>query len=56
MRQRAWNNLDELFAGVCDGMTYEEIESVYPEEFARRAADKLAYRYATLSDGTAVSK
>jgi broad specificity phosphatase PhoE len=38
-------NLDELYAGVCDGMTYKEIEQVYPEEFARRQDDKLAYRY-----------
>ena len=26
-------------------MTYEEIEKHYPEEFARRSIDKLAYRY-----------
>eukprot|EP00605_Chrysophyceae_sp_TOSAG23-4_P001097 GSChrysophyteH1.ASY1.ANO1.1203.1 assembled CDS len=45
MRPRAWHHLDELFAGACDGMTYEEIEDVYPEEFARRNEDKLAYRY-----------
>ena len=38
-------NLDELYAGVCDGMTYKEIEQVYPEEFKRRQKDKLAYRY-----------
>jgi hypothetical protein len=37
--------LDELYAGVCDGMTYKEIEEVYPEEFKRRQDDKLAYRY-----------
>ncbi len=45
MRPRAWHHLDELFAGSFDGMTYEEIEGAHPEEFARRAADKLAYRY-----------
>lgn len=38
-------NLDELYAGTCDGMTYREIQKVYPEEFARRQADKLSYRY-----------
>lgn len=38
-------NLDELYAGVCDGMTYKDIEQVYPEEFERRQADKLSYRY-----------
>jgi broad specificity phosphatase PhoE len=31
--------------GACDGMTYEEIEENFPEEFARRGVDKLAYRY-----------
>jgi broad specificity phosphatase PhoE len=38
-------NLDELYAGTCDGMTYKEIEQVYPEEFERRQNDKLTYRY-----------
>ena len=45
MRRRAWCNLDELYAGSCDGMTYEEIEEQFPEEFLRRKTDKLAYRY-----------
>lgn len=45
MKPRAWHHLDELFAGACDGMTYEEIEDQYPEEFERREKDKLAYRY-----------
>eukprot|EP01038_Epipyxis_sp_PR26KG_P012621 gene12621-16924_t len=45
MRPRAWHHLDELFAGSCDGMTYEEIEEQFPEEWARRNIDKLAYRY-----------
>ena len=45
MRARAWHHLDELFAGSCDGMTYEEIEEQFPEEFMRRKKDKLAYRY-----------
>jgi broad specificity phosphatase PhoE len=42
---RARRNLDELYAGVCDGLTYKEIEEMYPEEFARRQEDKLTYRY-----------
>lgn len=45
MRPRAWHHLDELFAGACDGMTYEEIEEKFPQEFERRSVDKLAYRY-----------
>ena len=37
--------LDEIDAGICDGLTYKEIQSRYPEEFAARRADKLSYRY-----------
>jgi broad specificity phosphatase PhoE len=44
-RQMPRRNLDELYAGTCDGMTYKEIQQVFPEEFARRQADKLSYRY-----------
>jgi len=45
MRPKAFKNLDEIYAGVCDGMTYEEIAQVYPEEAAARKADKFGYRY-----------
>lgn len=37
--------LDEIDAGICEMLTYEEFESTYPEEFARRQKDKLNYRY-----------
>jgi broad specificity phosphatase PhoE/predicted kinase len=37
--------LDEIDAGKCDGMTYEQIAKEMPQEFAARAADKLRYRY-----------
>ena len=40
-----WKSLDELDAGVCDSMTYEEIEEHYPEDFANRDEDKFNYRY-----------
>ena len=40
-----WKSLDELDAGVCDGMTYEQIEEQYPEDFANRDDDKFNYRY-----------
>ncbi|KAI5118366.1 hypothetical protein M0805_004338 [Coniferiporia weirii] len=40
-----WKSLDELDAGVCDGMTYDEIEEEYPEDFANRDEDKFNYRY-----------
>jgi len=41
----AWRSLDEIEAGVCNGMTYEEIAARWPDEFAARRADKLRYRY-----------
>jgi len=44
-RQKPRRNLDELYAGTCDGMTYKEIEDTFPDEFQRRQADKLSYRY-----------
>ncbi|KAF5327775.1 hypothetical protein D9619_004559 [Psilocybe cf. subviscida] len=37
-----WKSLDELDAGVCDGMTYEQ---AYPDDFANRDEDKFNYRY-----------
>ncbi|CAG8481251.1 19179_t:CDS:2 [Dentiscutata erythropus] len=40
-----WKALDELDAGVCDGMTYEEIEAKYPEDYFNRDEDKFNYRY-----------
>lgn len=40
-----WRALDEIDAGDCDGMTYEEIERRMPEQFAARQADKFDYRY-----------
>ena len=32
MRPKAFKNLDEIYAGVCDGMMYEEVAQAYPEE------------------------
>ncbi|KAI3635498.1 hypothetical protein MIR68_006136 [Amoeboaphelidium protococcarum] len=40
-----WKALEEIDAGVCDGLTYEEIEERYPEDFAERDNDKYHYRY-----------
>jgi broad specificity phosphatase PhoE/predicted kinase len=42
---RAWRALDEIDAGVCDGMTYAEIANVMPEEYRGRTMDKFRYRY-----------
>ncbi len=41
----SWRALDEIDAGVCDGLTYVEIKARMPEEYRARAADKLRYRY-----------
>lgn len=37
--------LDEINTGLCDGMTYEEIQEIYPFEYNERSFDKLRYRY-----------
>ncbi|KAH3901115.1 probable Fructose-2,6-bisphosphatase [Saccharomycodes ludwigii] len=44
-KQLQWKALDELDAGVCDGMTYEEIEKEFPEDFRARDENKYEYRY-----------
>lgn len=41
----SWRALDEIDAGVCDGLTYQEIREQMPEEFGARANDKFRYRY-----------
>ncbi|GIL67685.1 hypothetical protein Vafri_21012 [Volvox africanus] len=40
-----WKALDEIDAGICDGMTYEQIADKYPQEYEMRKKDKLRYRY-----------
>lgn len=37
--------LDELNAGMMEGLTYDEIKTRHAEEYNRRRKDKLAYRY-----------
>lgn len=41
----SWKALDELDSGVCDGLTYADIEKQYPHDFKARDADKYNYRY-----------
>lgn len=43
--QERWKALNEIDAGICEEMTYEEIQLKYPEEFALRDQDKFHYRY-----------
>eukprot|EP00250_Pteridium_aquilinum_P003941 c14203_g1_i1 orf=119-2296(+) len=40
-----WRALDDISAGICDGMTYEEIKYKMAEEYKARSLDKLRYRY-----------
>ncbi|KAK3711583.1 Fructose-2,6-bisphosphatase [Vermiconidia calcicola] len=40
-----WKALDELDSGVCDGLTYGDIEKQYPQDFKARDEDKYNYRY-----------
>jgi broad specificity phosphatase PhoE/predicted kinase len=42
---RAWRALDEIDAGVCDGLTYAEIADRLPHEYDARQMDKFRYRY-----------
>ncbi len=39
------NEFDEINAGICDSMRYEDIRKSMPEEYAARARDKYTYVY-----------
>jgi len=45
MSPRVYRNLDEIFAGEYEGMTYEDIKRLQPDEAALRSMDKIGYRY-----------
>lgn len=40
-----WRALNEIDAGICEGLTYEEVESQHPDIARDRKNDKLRYRY-----------
>ncbi|XP_078500653.1 6-phosphofructo-2-kinase/fructose-2,6-bisphosphatase 2-like isoform X3 [Lissotriton helveticus] len=40
-----WKILNEIDAGVCEEMTYKEIQEQHPDEFVMRDQDKYLYRY-----------
>jgi len=40
-----WRALVEIQVGICEDMTYKDIEDKYPAEWAARKKDKLRYRY-----------
>ncbi|XP_023177742.1 6-phosphofructo-2-kinase/fructose-2,6-bisphosphatase 1 isoform X1 [Drosophila hydei] len=43
--QERWKALNEIDAGHCEEMTYEQIKERFPEEFKARDVNKFAYRY-----------
>lgn len=43
--QERWKALNEIDAGICEEMTYKEIEDQHPDEFRARDAAKFQYRY-----------
>ncbi|GAB6028097.1 6-phosphofructo-2-kinase/fructose-2, 6-bisphosphatase 1 [Chamberlinius hualienensis] len=43
--QERWKALNEIDAGICEEMTYEEIQEKYPDDFAARDQHKFSYRY-----------
>ena len=40
-----WRALRDLEVGVCDGLSYKQIQVTFPEEFRQREQNKLTYRY-----------
>lgn len=43
--KRSYPQLNEIKSGICDGKTYDEIKSLYPEEYEKRKINKYCYRY-----------
>ncbi|XP_014258667.1 6-phosphofructo-2-kinase/fructose-2,6-bisphosphatase-like isoform X2 [Cimex lectularius] len=43
--QERWKALNEIDAGICEEMTYKEIQKAHPEDFTARDQDKFTYRY-----------
>ncbi|KAI8818889.1 6-phosphofructo-2-kinase-domain-containing protein [Fimicolochytrium jonesii] len=37
--------LNEIYAGICEDLTYLQIEEIYPDEYRARQKAKLVYRY-----------
>jgi len=40
-----WRALSELEVGTCDGLTYQEIKTRYPDQYEERRLNKLHFRY-----------
>lgn len=42
--QERWKTLNEIDAGDLDGLSYDQVKELYPEEYSCRAEDKFMYR------------
>ncbi|EEH51760.1 uncharacterized protein MICPUCDRAFT_30102 [Micromonas pusilla CCMP1545] len=45
MAPRIYRNIDEIFAGDCEGLTPEEVAATHPQASYLRKMDKIGYRY-----------
>lgn len=43
--QERWKALNEIDAGICEEMTYNQIEEKFPQDFKARDKNKFYYRY-----------
>ncbi|CAG9862888.1 unnamed protein product [Phyllotreta striolata] len=43
--QQHLHELDEIWSGECESLTYEELQEHFPKELALRDSEKLKYRY-----------
>lgn len=43
--QERWKALNEIDAGICEEMTYEQIKEKHPQDFSARDTNKFFYRY-----------
>jgi len=43
--QERWKTLNEIDAGDLDGLSYDQVKELYPEEYSCRHEDKFMYRY-----------
>jgi 6-phosphofructo-2-kinase len=42
---KSFKTMDEIDSGLCDNLTYAEIQRLHPKEFEARRRDKMHYRY-----------
>lgn len=43
--QERWKALNEIDAGICEEMTYDQIQAKFPSDFRARDQNKFYYRY-----------